>query len=132
MHRTPIAPLRCRNRRYRQVRSRFGVGALTALLTSLEWPNKKPKEFHRALVSSFETLHHVIEPAAAREAFLPAAHAAGMPVPPTTWLRSGTPGKKRPDQQAGSFVLEIRCPDDSTIVRPIKLIQAKVISSEIE
>jgi hypothetical protein len=56
----------------------------------------------------------------------------GCPSSPMTWLRSGRPGKKRPDEEAGSFVLEIRCPDDSTIARPFKLIQAEVISSEIE
>jgi hypothetical protein len=83
-------------------------------------------------VSSFETLHHVIEPAAAREAFVHAAHAAECPSSPTRWLRSGRPGEKRPDQQAGSRELDIRVPYDSTAVRPIKLIQAQVISSEIE
>ena len=43
---------------------------------------QEPKEFHRALVSSFDALDHVIEPSAAREAFVNAAHAAGMHVLP--------------------------------------------------
>ncbi len=62
MHRTPIAPLDVEIDGIGKYAPASSVEALTALLTSLEWPNKKPKEFHRALVSS---LHHVIEPAAA-------------------------------------------------------------------
>ena len=82
MHRTPIAPLDVEIDDVGKYAPASSVEDLTALLTSLEWPYTKPKEFHRALVSSFDALDHVIEPSAAREAFVNAAHAAGMHVLP--------------------------------------------------
>jgi hypothetical protein len=83
MHRAPIAPLDVEIDGIGKYAAPASiVEDLRALLTSLEWPNKKPKEFHRALVSSFDALDHVIEPSAAREASVNAAHAAGMHVLP--------------------------------------------------
>jgi len=82
MHRTPITPLDVEIDGVGKYAPTSSVEDLTALLTSLEWPNKKPKEFHRALLTSFDALDDVIEPAAAREAFVIAAHAAGMHVLP--------------------------------------------------
>jgi hypothetical protein len=80
MHRTPIAP------RDVEIDGKYvpaaSVEELTALLTCLEWPDKSPSEFHRALVSSFDALDTVVEPQAAREAFVYTAHAAGMHVLP--------------------------------------------------
>jgi len=82
MHRTPIAPLDVEIDGVGKYAPASSVEDLKALLTSLEWPYTKPKEFHRALVSSFDALDHVIEPSAVREAFVNAAHAAGMHVLP--------------------------------------------------
>ncbi len=82
MHRTTIAPLDVEIDGVGKYAPASSVQDPTALLTSLGRPNKKPKEFHRALVSSFDALDHVIEPPTAREAFVKAAQAAGMHVLP--------------------------------------------------
>jgi glycine/D-amino acid oxidase-like deaminating enzyme len=82
MHHTPIAPLHVEIDGVGKYAEANTVEDLAALLTSLEWPDKRPREFHRALVSSFDALDHVIEPASARQAFVNAAHAAGMHVLP--------------------------------------------------
>jgi hypothetical protein len=52
MRRTPLAPLDVEIDGIGKYAPASSAEALTALLTSLEWPNKKPKEFHRAAVSS--------------------------------------------------------------------------------
>jgi hypothetical protein len=82
MHRTPIVPLDVEIEGVGKYAQASSVEQLTALLTCLEWPDKKPPAFHRALVSSMDALDHIIEPSAAREAFVIAAHAAGMHVLP--------------------------------------------------
>jgi hypothetical protein len=46
MHRIPIAPLDVEMDEIGKYAPASSVEALTALLTSLEWPNKKPKEFN--------------------------------------------------------------------------------------
>jgi hypothetical protein len=58
------------------------VQDMIGFLTSLEWPDKKPPAFHRALMSSFDALDLVIDPTVARANFVNAAHAAGMHVLP--------------------------------------------------
>jgi hypothetical protein len=82
MHRTTIAPLDVEIDGVGKYVPASSVEELTALLTCLEWPDKSPREFHRALVSSFDALDNVVSPQAAREAFVDAAHAAGMHVLP--------------------------------------------------
>ena len=131
MHRTPIAPLDVEIDGIGKYAPASSVEALTALLTSLEWPNKTPRNSPSAgvVIRNAPPRNRISRrPRGVRACCTP----QGCPSSPMTWLRSGRPGKKRPDQEAGSFVLEIRCSDDSTIARPFKLIQAEVISSEIE
>jgi hypothetical protein len=54
------------------------VEELTALLTGLEWPIRSHLRFTRRLYRQWALLSSIIEPAAAREAFVHATHAAGM------------------------------------------------------
>jgi hypothetical protein len=68
MHRTPIIPFDVEIDGVGKYAQATSVEELTALLTCLEWPDKKPREFHRALVSSMDALDLVVGPSAAREA----------------------------------------------------------------
>ncbi|WP_183794173.1 MULTISPECIES: DUF982 domain-containing protein [unclassified Rhizobium] len=78
----PIAPLHVDIEGAGRYVAANNVENIAALLISVEWPNKTPPAFHRALVTSLEALDHSVSPAQARAAFVDAAHAAGMHVIP--------------------------------------------------
>jgi hypothetical protein len=83
MHITaPIAPLHVEIEGAGRYLPAESVEDMAALLTSVEWPDKKPLAFHRALIASLQALDHRVSAEQARAAFVDAAHAAGMHVLP--------------------------------------------------
>ncbi len=78
----PIAPLHVDIEGAGRYIGANNVERMAALLISVEWPDKKPPAFHRALVTSLEALDNSVSPEQARAAFVDAAHAAGMHIIP--------------------------------------------------
>jgi len=67
--------------RYRQA---FTVDDLAAMLLGGSWPHSEDtaSEFHRAVATSLDAMELYLDPESARDAFVDAAHAAGMHVLP--------------------------------------------------
>ena len=79
--RTPIEPLEVEIRGVGQYAPASTVEEMITFLLS-DWPDKKKPGFHSALARSFDAMAMAAEPAAARAAFVDAAHAAGMHILP--------------------------------------------------
>ncbi|ANL75703.1 hypothetical protein AMC83_PE00290 (plasmid) [Rhizobium phaseoli] len=83
-NKVPIRPLHVEIEglaRYRQANT---VDQLAGLLLSVSWPpgGKQSSEFHNALATSLDAMELYLDPEVARDAFVKAAHAAGMHVLP--------------------------------------------------
>jgi hypothetical protein len=78
---TPIEPLEVEIRGVGQYAPAETVEEMISFLTS-EWPDKTKPGFHSALARSIDAMVMAAEPAAARAAFVEAAHAAGMHILP--------------------------------------------------
>ncbi|WP_018901452.1 DUF982 domain-containing protein [Rhizobium sp. 2MFCol3.1] len=78
---TPIEPLEVEIRGAGQHARVETVEEMIAFLTS-EWPDKTKPGFHSALARSIDAMVMAAEPAAARAAFVDAAHATGMHIFP--------------------------------------------------
>ena len=78
---TPIEPLEVEIRGVAQYAPADTVEQMIAYLL-WDWPDKSKPGFHSALARSIDAMVMAAEPAAARAAFVEAAHAAGMHVLP--------------------------------------------------
>ncbi len=78
---TPIEPLEVEIHGVGQYAPAETVEEMVKFLTS-EWPDKMKPGFHSALARSIDAMVTAAEPAAARAAFVDAAHAAGMHILP--------------------------------------------------
>ncbi|MHC2485504.1 DUF982 domain-containing protein [Rhizobium leguminosarum] len=80
----PIRPLHVEIEGLARYRQAHTVDELAGLLLSVSWPSygKQLSEFHRALATSLDAMALYLDPEIARDAFVKAAHAAGMHVLP--------------------------------------------------
>lgn len=80
----PVRPLHVEIGGMGKYRQAYSVDDLAAMLLDTEWPRdgRSTAEFHRALATSLDAMELYLDPAIAREAFVEAAHAAGMHVLP--------------------------------------------------
>jgi len=80
----PIRPLHVEIEGLARYRQAHTVDQLAGLLLSVSWPanGKQTSEFHHALATSLDAMELYLDPNVAREAFVNAAHVAGMQVLP--------------------------------------------------
>ena len=80
----PVRPLHIEIAGAARYRQAFSVDDLTALLVGDGWPQsgKTDPSFHRALATALDAMELYVDPETAREAFVHAAHSAGMHVLP--------------------------------------------------
>jgi hypothetical protein len=80
----PIRPLHVEIEGLARYRQAYSVDELAGLLLSVSWPSggKQSFEFHQALATSLDAMERYLDPEIARDAFVKAAHAAGLHVLP--------------------------------------------------
>lgn len=80
----PIRPLHVEIEGLARYRQAHTVDQLAGLLLGVSWPStgKQTSEFHHALATPLDALELYLDPEVAREAFVNAAHVAGMRVLP--------------------------------------------------